>query len=311
MVVGKAPAPIVSLVKDVTKVEVDETAQLLEQLRGLMYRKEMLEHELNVLHEGATVYVDYCEMTKKDLKDNFHDQEIARVMKMNLHEKEWIARTFVQSYKEAKRQYEHHVIPTIEEICNKIGMDKNDIKFIDLSSHAKELASSEIYGKVTPMPENVEHLAILKDYEEYIALLKADLEMTNKTIAKLKSQDNASVTFNILAFETKRKIMNLEKRYNKRKEYYYEHFLPRYNAEMAECKKLLPKYLARAKELSKLGVDPKLHFLLEEYNAHKNDQEKLWLFYTALKIRVEQIMQFIEDNPDLHEGKMHLAEKIK
>ena len=79
---------------------------------------------------------------------------------------------------------------------------------------------------------------------------------------------------------------------------------------MIEADKNLESLLERAKEIIKLGIDIKLKFLLDEYEKNKKDREKVWLFYTALKSRLNKIGVEMMKNKSQFKDNMHLAEPI-
>jgi hypothetical protein len=282
----------------------------MENLKKLLYRKEMCEHDVRTLLVGANVHSELCKQLEEKLKRKLSPYCEA-ALKKELHETKWITRNFIQSYREVKREYEHHILPKIEELMTELKIDKSTVEFIDCEKEAAELAKTEIFGKTTPEPENVELLQIMKDYEEYIAITKNLIKGIEKNLKySIYVDDVAKARLEKELFDSNRSLINLQKRYALRVEYYNVHFLPRFKKESKEADKYLEKYLERGRALVLLGVDIKLAALLDQYEHHKKDKEKRWLFYTTLKSRVEQIMEFINLNPKMHKGKMHLGEKI-
>ena len=79
---------------------------------------------------------------------------------------------------------------------------------------------------------------------------------------------------------------------------------------MEEADKNLELMLERAREIVKLNIDIKLNFLLVEYEKNKGDREKVWLFYTALKARLNRVAKEMRRNKGQFKGKMHLAKEI-
>ena len=104
-------------------------------------------------------------------------------------------------------------------------------------------------------------------------------------------------------------IITLTKRLTQREKYYYKDFKPRFDKELKEAKLNLESMLNLANQMVDLKIDPKLIFLLDEYENHKNDDEKLWLFYTALKARLKRITKYMRKNKSLFKGNMSLAKK--
>lgn len=281
----------------------------LEQLKGTLYRKHSLEHTMNVLKKGGVVYSNYLAQIKKRLSDkNITAFEKAKLEK-EFDANTWICRNFIQSFKECEREYNYHILPTVEEMLEQLQLDKSSEQFINCNELAEELASQEIYGKTVPEPENVENLQIIGNYEKNIDITKRIIKGLNVRIPKCKDElDKAQMEREL--FDSNLQLIAMEKRLSVRKEYYYNVFLPKFNVEFEQAKIYLLPYLDRAKEFVRLGIDPKLTHLLNEYEKHKTEDEKLWLFFTALKTRVDQIIEYVELNPDLNEGKMHLAQKI-
>lgn len=281
-----------------------------EKLKRLLYRKAMCEQDMNVLVQGATVYTNYIDVLKARLAESPKMLAFTKAkLEKEIHENTWIARNFIQSFKETKREYEHHILPSVENITEELKVDKSDIQFIDCNKVVEDLVKTELYGKVTREPANVELLAILKDFD---GLIKITKDLIAAIGVKLTTEEDAyekAVLEKQLFVETCA-LMNLQKRRNVRFDYYHNQFLPRYKREMAECKKYLQKYLKRGEEFVAMNIDLKLRFLLDEYKTHKDEHEKLWLFYTALKTRVDQIIEFVAQNPDLNQGKMYLGQKI-
>ena len=57
-----------------------------------------------------------------------------------------------------------------------------------------------------------------------------------------------------------------------------------------------PNIKRSLKKIINLGIDPSLQFLLIEYEKHKEEKDKLWLFYMALKKRLLEIQNYISEN---------------
>jgi len=281
----------------------------LEQLKRTLYRKHSLEHTMNVLKLGGVKYSNYLGQIKKRLAEKGISAFEKAKLEKEFDADTWICRNFIQSFKECEREYNYYILPAVEEMLEQLQLDKTSEQFINCNELAKDLASQEIYGKTSPQPENVENLQIIDNYEKIIDITKRIIKGLNVRIEKCKDDfDKAKMEREL--FDSNLQLVAMEKRLAIRKEYYYNVFLPKFNVEFEQAKIYLSPYLDRAKEFVRLGIDPKLTHLLNEYEKHKTENEKLWLFFTALKTRVDQIIEFVELNPDLHEGKMHLAQKI-
>ena len=78
---------------------------------------------------------------------------------------------------------------------------------------------------------------------------------------------------------------------------------------MKEADERLEEMLSIGHKMVKFGIDPKLTFMLQEYENHKEDEEKVWLFYTALKSRLKSIAKAMRKDPSGFKGNMNLADK--
>jgi len=107
-------------------------------------------------------------------------------------------------------------------------------------------------------------------------------------------------------------IQTNKKRLYEREDYYVNQFKPKYDKDMEEADMYLEKLLERAREIVKLdsSLDFKLGFLLQEYEKNKDDREKVWLFYTALKSRLKKIGKEMRRNKGSFKGNMHLSKDI-
>ena len=204
-------------------------------------------------------------------------------------------------------EYENYIIPEIEKLVSE--EEKNKIEFKDAEKIAKELAHIEIFGSHSKQPDNVELIKVNQDIEKHINLLENLLHSLQEKINSAES-DYEKAKLNLEMFQTNLKIVTNQKRLQERLDYYNNNFKPVYDADMKEAEKYLELYLERARDIIKLGVDIKLGFLLQEYEKNKDDQEKVWLFYTALKSRIKKISKEMRRNKSQFKGKMHLAKDI-
>lgn len=281
----------------------------MERLKKLLYRKEMLEHEMALNKKGGQVYADYSAMLNQRLKTATLSSYEKSKIKKEIYETDFKARGYIQMFKEAEREYNSHVTPKVGELVDILKIDRSSVEFLSSKALAKELATTEIYGKTTLVPADVELTAIMKGIEQMIQISENLIaELTKMVDSEKDPYQKSLLTKNLFCEHIA--IINLRKRLELRKEYYFVQFLPRYTADMADAKKCLPLYLARAKAIVKAGIDIKLAHLLVEHKKHQEDKEKQWLFYTALKTRVEQVIAEIKKDKALKKKHPELIVKI-
>ena len=179
-------------------------------------------------------------------------------------------------------------------------------KLLDLEKEANEMAEIELFGDVKYEPENIEHTKVINSIKELIQINKnivtyAEKEETTDGLEK--------AMLDIEIFKAKLQIMSLEKRLAERLEY-HDQFMKVYVEDMKDCDANFNNYMERAKALT--GINPMLTGLIMEYDKHKDDDEKLWLFFTTLKAKVnETITQMLADPKTFDPYKTsHLTAKI-
>lgn len=284
---------------DTSKKSIAKEEQLKEVLKGQLYRKEMIEHASVRLSKGASAYDNYYNEIQKALKDGFVSDSLNKAF----YEKELIevkmkGHQFVVDFKSNKREYEHYLIPQIEKTVKALKIKQTDIEFTDIAKEAKQMMEAEIYGETRSLPDNVEHTSVMALYSKHISLLE---KYVDRLFVKWReSEDNelekARLELEVFTMNLKRE--NLKSRLAKRENYYNNIFLPQYEKDLKEADKYLDAYLKRGKALSRLNLDHKLKFMLDEYAQHKNDSEKKWLFYTTLRNRVDEIMELMRENAE-------------
>lgn len=268
------------------KLTADAKIALKKKLEGLLYRKESIEHNLKRFERAGLVYTNYVEKLKAIKSSDPIERDIILI---KIEKYGWEAKEAITTFKKLKREYVYTILPSVEDVTTKLGTDKKSIQFKDIEKEAKELLSKELYLETEKMPANIEHATILSYYKDHIEILDRLIDSTDKALGK-ESNSLAIAKMEKDIFEYVLQKENLELRLNKRTTYYETIFLPMYNKDMEECEKYFDKYMDRAKEIIKLGVDPKLQFMLSEYEKHKDDKEKLWLFYTSLRTRIDDII---------------------
>lgn len=279
----------------------------MDKLEKLLYRKESTIRLMNIWSKGIKMYSEYIKECNVILK-NKKSSKLQKIQcEKDIHESEIPLKHYITSFKQAKMEYENYIIPEIEKLVSEDEKDK--IEFKDAEKIAKELAHIEIFGSHSKQPDNVELIKVNQDIEKHINLLENLLHSLQEKINSAES-DYEKAKLNLEMFQTNLKIVTNQKRLQERLDYYNNNFKPVYDADMKEAEKYLELYLERARDIIKLGVDIKLGFLLQEYEKNKEDQEKVWLFYTALKSRIKKISKEMRRNKSQFKGKMHLAKDI-
>lgn len=265
---------------------------MTEKLTKLLYRKAVLENNLEKFAQGLAVNSNFCDEIKKSLEnDNLSNLDRAR-LEAKYDEVMWEARIFATNYKATQRDYQHNVLPIID--METTEEEKQSIEFKDLTQEAKELAENEIFGKAVKEPANIEHVEMIESIKKYLLILKNKFFEINSILEKPKELKMLEV-FNLRKelYDTDVHIKCLEKRLSNRIDYYENQFLPVYTIELAEAKEKLDAYYQRGVKLSEAGIDIQLQFVLEKYEEHKNSEERIWLYYTALKARVDSLIEEI------------------
>jgi hypothetical protein len=281
------------------------------KLNNLLYRKSMTYKLMGIWSKGIKMYSNYVDECKKVIdKDVLNDDTqkyLVLTLQKSIHEAEIPMKHYITSFKQAKTEYENYIIPEIEKLVSE--EEKEKIEFKDSEKLADELSNIEIYGSHSKQPDNVELIEVNENIKQHIELLKSLIEATSQQRGKTKdSYLEAKLSLDL--FQLNLKLITNIKRLKEREDYYYNSFKPVYDKDMLEAEKYLEIMLERARDIIKLGVDIKLGFLLQEYEKNKDDKEKVWLFYTALKSRLKKIAKEMRKNKGQFKGKMHLAKDI-
>ena len=156
---------------------------MTEKLKKLLYRKAVLENNLEKFAQGLAVNSNLCDEIKKSLEnDNLSNLDRAR-LEVEYDKVMWEARIFATNYKTTQRDYQHNVLPIID--METTEEEKKSIEFKDLTQEAKELAENEIFGKAVKEPANIEHVEMIESIKNYLKLLK----YTSKEITKKLESD--------------------------------------------------------------------------------------------------------------------------
>ena len=265
-----------------------------KELTGLLYRKIVSENSMDKYSKGIKVHSDLSnELERKLSSENIDTLEKSR-LEIEKNKNDWETRVFVTNYKSTRREYQHNLIPQIQKIATE--EEQKTISFLNHYEEAEKLAKIEIFGKTEKQPANLEHIAIIEDIKKYISILneliaelksKIEIEKDSYSLAKMKKE----------LFDSEIQVQTMQKRLNNRLDYYTNQFLPIYTVELAEAKEKIELYYERAILIVAKGLDVQLKFVLDIYEEHKNSEERLWLYYTALKNRVNSIIDEIKNNP--------------
>jgi hypothetical protein len=279
----------------------------MNKLDKLLYRKNSSEKLMTIWSKGIKVYSDFIKELEAVTDKTDLDELPLSIAKKEIHEAEIPLRHYITSFKLTRREYENHIIPEIEKITS--DEEKINIQFEDLDKKFEAVAENEIFKNYEKRPENIELIEVNESIRTHIDLLKNLIENTSEEITKTESPLTKS-RLNVELFKYNLQLISNRKRLQEREDYYFNQFKPRYDKDMAEADKYLDKMLDRANEIVALGIDMKLPFMLKEYEKNKHDKEKVWLFYTALKSRLQKISKGMRKEKGKFNGKMHLAEEI-
>ena len=279
-----------------------------KELVGLLYKKQVSENSMEKYAKGFTIYSDLCEAIKVELKNKKLSKLEKGRLQTELDKAEWEARIFGTNYKSTQREYQHNLMPSIEKIAT--DEDKKSIKFIAYKEEADKLAKNEIFGKCVKYPANIEHPQII----DSIKFLIENLESTNIEIHRNLVNDNLSeleiCKLQKEIFDNDIHIQTLKKRLANREDYYYNQFMPIYTVELAEAKEKLEAYYERGCKIAEKQIDVQLPFILQRYEDHKYEDEKIWLYFGALKNRVNGIIDEIKSDTTKYKDLIYLTEPI-
>jgi hypothetical protein len=264
----------------------------LTELEKLLYRKKSCEKLMSIWHTGIKAYSVFLDEQNKIIDSESKSKIEKSTARVIIYDNELKLNNFITQYKLTKRELVHYLLPKIEEIATE--EEKEKISF-DEDYAEPSLRQNTYFQKCKQNPANIELAEVNKLLFDHIVVLEAYRE---EIIKQLKNplNDYQYAELNKKLFDVELNIMSNEKRLNDRMDYYHEQFLPKFNSDMKEARKLMPKYLAKAKSIIELNIDFKLKYLLEEYDKYKDDEEQLWLFYTALRARVQSVQKELKEN---------------
>lgn len=277
------------------------------KLKKALYRKASAEKGMAVWSKGIKIYSDFIDTCKDVTRDLSIDEATRNEARVKMHEAQVPLNHYITSFKLAQREIEHYILPEIENLTTE--EEREGLAFKDLQKEYEDISNNEYFTKLEKQPDNVELEGVNKSLNEHIELLETMIEGCKERADKSKdTYEKAKI--NLDMFKYTLQLQTNKKRLKERLDYYNNQFKPRYEAEMKEAEQYLDLLIERANELVRLQVDIKLPFLLQEYEKNKEDEEKKWLFYTALKSRINNISKEMRKNKHLFKGKMHLAKPI-
>lgn len=279
-----------------------------KELVGLLYKKQVSESSMEKYAKGFTIYSNLCEAIKEKLKDKKLSKLEKSRLQAELDKSEWEARIFGTNYKSTQREYVHNLMPSIEKIATE--EDKKSIKFIAYKEEADKLAKNEIFGKCVKYPANIEHPQILNSIKNLIEILENTNSELNKKLVDDKLSKLETCKIEKELFDNQIHVQTLKKRLANREDYYYNQFMPVYKVELAEAKEKLEAYYERGCKLAEKQIDIQLPFILQRYEDHKHEDEKIWLYFGALKARVNGIIEEINSDKAKYKDLIHLTKPI-
>jgi hypothetical protein len=280
-----------------------------KELVGLLFKKQVSENSMEKYAKGFTIYSNLCEEIKIALKDKKLSKLEKSRLQAELDKSEWESRIFGTNYKSTQREYIHNLMPSIEKIATE--EDKKSIKFIAYKEEADKLAKNEIFGKCIKYPANVELPQILNSIKHLIEILEhtnSELNIILDDIDSLSKLEICKIQKEL--FDNEIHLQTLKKRLANREDYYYNQFMPIYVVELAEAKEKLESYYERGCQLAEKQGDPQLPFILQRYEDHRYEDEKIWLYFGALKSKVNGLIEEINSDKTKYKDLIYLTEPI-
>lgn len=273
----------------------------MNKLEKLLHRKSFIESQQPILSKAISIYSNFWSETKLQIDKTENSFEKFKLQK-ELFEAEITLKNNIALFKEIQREYTEHILPTISQLEPEYKEQAYDFK-----EKAKEYGEIEIYGKVEKEPDNVEHVEMIESFKSQEKLLENLITEISEKLKTAAGYDKAILEKQL--FDYNLNLINISKRRKDREEYYYNVFFPRFQEDMKDIDTKLPKLLEQANEIVKMGIDFKLNFMVQEWEKHKHDKEKVWIFYTALEARLKSIKKEMRKHKGDFKGKMKVARK--
>jgi len=277
------------------------------ELQGLLYRKIVSENAMEKYIQGIKVHSDLVEQIKKQLENESVTGLSRSKLLIDLDKNNWEAKNFVTNYKSTRREYQHVITTSIQKLAD--DEQQKSIEFINHYKIAEELAKIEIFGSTGKKYPNIEHIEIINEIKKYITIIEDFLIQSKE---RLKTEINAYTIacLNKDVFDYSIHLQTLNKRLCNRSEYYYNQFLPIYTVELKEAKEKVETYNERALQIVEKGLDVQLKLVIDLYPEHRDNEKKLWMYYTAIKNRVNAIISELKSNPKKYKDLLHLTKPI-
>lgn len=279
-----------------------------QKLVALLYKKEMSEKLMAKYAKSVALYSELINEIKIKLENKKLSKFEKSKLQIELDEYEWKARSFSERFKLTRRDYQHYVIPNVDKLATE--EEKKEIEFINHQKEAEKLAEYEMFGKAVKLPANIEHPFVIDNLEKNIQYVEEFINQANHVINNGVLFPYELAKLKLELFEKELHLQTLKKRLNSRNEYYIEQFLPVYKVELAEAKEKVEAYYKRGNLIAKTGIDVQLQFILDKYSEHVNDDEKLWLYYTSLKNRINGIIDVIKKDKVQFKELQYLTDPI-
>lgn len=279
----------------------------MKKIEQLLYRKEMAEAQMDKYLRGFKVHSALCDAITEKRKSAKLDPYLRAELEVQYDENMHRAKSFSFLFKSVLREYKSILLPQVEKEASEA--EKKGIVFQDYKIRAEQAAANEIWGKATILPANIEHVDEIESIKKQLNLL---MDINNALPVKIAEEKDPYqlAVLNKQAYDTEIHIQTLTKRLRAREEYYYNTFLPVFKVELKEAKEKVSAYYMRGLKMAEAGLDIQLQFVLREYEQHRNDDQKLWLYYTALKARIEGIREEIMKDPKRFKQVLHLSREI-
>tara|TARA_R110002020_G_scaffold44348_2_gene127990 strand:+ start:4588 stop:5508 length:921 start_codon:yes stop_codon:yes gene_type:complete len=276
-----------------TETKTEENSENKKELERLLYRKHSCETLLPIWSKGITLYTSYIDMLNVKIESKKTAEIDKHKYQVEIYNNRLALDNLITQFKLTQREYKHFLLPKIEKLASE--KEKKKLNFDAIDEVCKTAAQNKIFATKKPNPANVELVEVNQLLDKHVTILEKYSKELQKQLEVEKDLFKIS-QYQKEMFDISLALTVNSKRLENRIDYYENQFLPAFKSDMAECKKLLPKYLERAKEFIEINIDPKLKFLLDEHSNHKKDEEQLWLFYTALRERVDSIIKELSVN---------------
>lgn len=268
----------------------------MSKLQNLLLGKKITEDAISELKNRFSLLQNFDKAIREKLNSKNLDEYEKSKLNIELINNEWEGKKVAETLKAKLSVYDTYFIQEIEkEIKTSKIKPINKIEWLELEKETDALKEYELWGKSAKMPATEEHPFVIEDYKKQILNLENIIHFGMKKHSSEKDEYQKALLEKEV-FDAKIHLRTLTKRMNSRIEYYNNQFLPTYKIQLAEAKKYVESFKERAELVFKYTADVPLKMMLDKYSEHVKEDEKLWLFYTALKDRVLKSISFILEN---------------